>query len=283
MKANKKTQYEKTMRKLERTYYKLSSGRRGDSDYIWVPSEDPKHIGWETTIVMSDLLANSKDGPHIKKVLELTKLDQPHFFSHEYQNLVKGIRASGKRYKIYRAQWFEYQRKTNPDRPASLGGVKEVESVKVSLERFKEFPDEVKKYFVHESKYWPATISRDAYFEKFYKLGSWRFPDHELRIKLVKAYSTVRGIPKSIRISERTKIDEKLTQEMWWDKRYGDRSGRKYEHTRGNHSRRKAWNAVCKVATPYYKFPDSIIEEAPGPFIEDVIDELAAKKVKYKI
>jgi len=283
MKANKKTLYEKTMRKLEITLNKIDKDRRRtDDDYVWIPSTERQHIGWETTIVVSDLLANSKDGPHIKEVLRLTKLDQPHFFGHSHQDLVKAIRASGKRYKIYRANWFEHQRKTNPNRPYPLGGVKEVEDVKVTPEKFKQFPDEVKKYFVWESKYRPATISKDAYYEIIYKIGGWWFPFHELRIKLEKAYSTVKGIPKSISISERTKIKEKFTQDCYWERKYGKGTYYKVEKRYGLKSRRKAWKQVCKVSTPYYKWPDLITYDE-GPFIEDVIDILANKKVKNKI
>lgn len=215
MNRNKQTKYEKKMLNIERTY---KSMRYNQDDYVWVPVEDPNFIGWETSLVLSESGNRRSDAPYIKKALELTGLSKPYFFRKKPE-VVKAIRKAKKKYVLFRSQWFETQRRSTYSYK-SIEGVREIEGIRITSDKYLTFPSEIKKYFERRSDLIPASAWRDSYFKEYYKF-SYKFPSYELNIKLEQAYSTHKGIPKTHLISERTKLNQKIDQELWYTKHYG--------------------------------------------------------------
>lgn len=285
MNRNEKEKRLKTIKKLEkikdelpRGPYESGRGSYYQSGLTWIPVEEPKFIGWETTLVLNDSANRRSDAPRIKAVMDLLGWNKPEFIRD--QKTIKLIRQAGKRFSTYKSLWLEDIRKkgyvTLQDNPPGTKHTKKV----LSDEKYKLLDESLKKYFTMTTRVYPASAFRDSYIEYTHHLNSY-FPEHQVLIKIDKAYSTHRGIPKSNLISERQKIENQFIARCYYEKLYSDSKVEKWYHKRATHSKRKAWNSVLNVSKQYYDNEWWQDDYNPDE-VADTIDTLAGKKVKHE-
>lgn len=251
MKRHRKEEYMKKLNKLYDEKLNLfkepeEEGGRGrrrryqDTRMIWVPVEEPQHIGWEYTVVLSDAALRRRDSHRLTELLDLLRVSGTGF-SRDLRTL-KLVRSSGKRYQLVKQKWWASRKYAYmPDMP---GGISYVEGATLSVENYERLSEGLKCYFTKYERWYPPFGLRPGYTLVYYKL-SYKFPFHELRIKADKCYSTHRGIPKADEISRDQEIDNIFEREQYWKKRYGSYDGwSRYERKRRTGSVRKAYKAI---------------------------------------
>lgn len=229
---------------------------RGYDQYIWVPVDKPKFIGWETILTLSEPGARRRDAYRMQQVMEILRLTEPRFTKDTY--IVKLIRKAGHKYLLTRAMYLEDKRRDSKypwkywnDLPS---GVMDINNMFIKPKDYEELPKDLKCFFEEYKKYHPATWCSEEWTEVKYRLGG-KFPLHELRLKIVKAYSTHRGIPKADEISRDQEIDDILEDARFYNKRYG-RSRSKWYDKRVNRNTRKRWNTVMKKVNKGAEFDE---------------------------
>lgn len=269
MKRNRKEEQEKRLRRMEReknsllTYYRPTH----DSNMLWVPVEESRFIGWESTIVLNESASNRKDSHLINQVMEVLKWKKPYWI--DDQKVIKLIRRANRRVSTYKALWLEDARKRGrgmfiSDAPGTYN------QKMLSEEKYNKLDDPLKVYFTSYPVHVMATPWMDSYVKYVYELNH-KFPINDLLMKVDKAYSTHRGIPKATEWSQKVQIEEKLDQNMYYPKTYGS-YGDNWWKRRQVHNMRKSWKSILKVATKYRR------KHIPG-----VIDRLEGKNINYKV
>lgn len=238
-----------------------------DSNMVWVPVEEPKFIGWESTIVLNQSARNRKDYHLLNQVMEFLGWNKPNWI--DDQKVIKLIRKANRRVSTYRMLWLEEQRKTGrtyypSDAPGTEG------KKRIREDKYNKLDDSLKKYFTAYPHHVMATAWRDSYVEYIWELNH-KFPLHDLLIKVDKAYSTHRGIPKATEWSQKVQIEEKLDQSLYYPKTYGS-YGDNWWKRRQVHNMRKSWKSILKVAAKYRK-----------KHIPTVIDGLEGKNINFKV
>ncbi len=257
MRIDEKKQKIKTLRKMNKRSSDLGSTR-----YLmdWVPVDEPRFIGWETTVGLSEPALRRSDAQVLLNVLAITRVDRP-LFTREL-SIVKLIRRNGKRYMKISADWREHCRRISRDRywysNFLPGSIQDYHDRFITPQQFDKLDERHRKYLEKKETYYPPTAWHNGITEVKYRVGG-AFPLHELRVKLTKAYSTHRGIPRSEEIRESEFIHDKLMEEHYWCAKYCTVSNRRSKpaYRKMEHRQfRGGWNQATRMMSKLMESKD---------------------------
>lgn len=247
------------------------SDLRNEDDYDWVPVEKPQFIGWELSLKLDDMGSRNPYAHDIYEVLNIV-CARPVFTKD--LNTIKNVRKANKRLVTYMSIINEIRRK---NKYANLGITDLFDHRLLTKDKYEQLPDRLKKYF---SEY---TDFRFSFGEKtlysYYKL-SYTFPFNRMEIVIKKAYSNFKGIPRSEKISEEKKLQDKI-----WDTEIG----RKYFSTKNGFSsgrdnsyrkisirnNRKQWSCAIKKVINQNNCLDDNVED-----VLTLAEKYTTKKIK---
>lgn len=263
----KQTKKLKDARKISNRIHELDWGR---DLYDWIPVEKPQFIGWETTINLSERSLRRPDADKLLAVMNIIKLNKPVFTKDTF--IIKLIRSSNKNYLTIHSKYNEYVRTKHkhPYYSETIPGIENYNSCSLSVNDWEQLDTNLKKYFYKHEKHYPGNVWRDSHVIVRYKLSSSNFPIRDLVVKINKAYSTHKGIPRADDISESTKLRDELFSgkyRSYYSAKNGFRSngpGKWYKHVTIISNRRR-WkellDEVPKRAIHRPKLVESILDK----------------------
>lgn len=244
---------------------KVNNRYRRENRMIWVPVDEPQHIGWEYQLTFSEAAQRRNDIGELKSLMALLKFDKVGFS--KSKSTLKLVRSANKRYTEVRNKYQQWRKKGGinlswlehdylPD------GIVNIYRTYLTKEKYSLLNDKQKAYFYNFQRFVPATISKDAHYEDRWELTSSKFPFDELRVKVSKCYSTHKGIPKVDELSREAEIDAVLDAEHYRVKRWPRGNyGRwtSFERRQMKRSVRKRWHSILNEAAAHDE-PDVIVD-----------------------
>ena len=295
MDRGKKQTWLKTMIKLRKELDVLPMGPRDLKPYAgidrsgltWERLEEPKFIGWESTILIGELSLRRPDAGLLIQAAKLVGQSEPTFFTNlntlrlirkgkTYGQIIALHREEVRRKKLMIHEW----QRNLPEGVGSRRGRK------FTIEQFKkQVPEHLHPYFELKETLIAASAWRDSYYHQEYRLGG-KFPLRDLRVKVDKVFATHRGIPKSDEISRHQEIDEIFTQQCVYNKLYGKNYRcSKWFYNYEYRARRKYLKGALKVSKNHhwYRTPFNYDDPYDDYYdIESNFDKLYAKKRRGK-
>lgn len=251
----------------------MSRRQRWQDNMIWVPVEEPRFLGWDITLTISEAGQRRSDAHIMFNVIKLLKVNESRYKFTKDTEVIKFIRKAGKRLNTFLTLWSQNERmkrrhmtirdwyRYHPHCIPSLG------DAFITPEQWSKLDERTRAYFSLYEKFHPATWARESYTEDRYRIGG-RFPMHELRLHIEQVYSTHRGIPRSEEISEEKKIDNHLWSLNYYNKRWGKDGYVKHENYFIKRSLRRAWKSMTQQ-----------VSRKSDP---EVIDDQEGRKIKFK-
>ncbi len=271
MERNKQEKKLKELRKLaESNYWK--------KDYDWVEVEEPQFMGWESTLYLSDWILRTPEAPALIEVMKVMGGDEGVFFKD--QKLLAIIRKSSKNLqKVNEAYLREINKKLNKENwfTHDTHSINQLTKT-LNRKQYDSLSQKAKAYFYEDSRNaWGSTY-------KYYKLSRYTFPMHHIFIKVDKAYSKYKGIPKSEEWSESDKVRDIINNSHYWCSKNGFsgyiRGTEKAKRT--NQIQRKTWNQATKAMVTHYDPYEFFIDVEDDEYIEMGVIESIETKLSHK-
>jgi hypothetical protein len=260
----KRTRQEDRWKELRRIDKRSSMLYREARILDWVPVEEPQFLGWEITLGLSENAQYRGDIDNLNTIMHYFDMNRTVFTRSEWVSKV--VKNSGGKYlsvvKQVMARYYSkligprvkyyYQ---DPYWYVNRYYIPYFDNTHTSSDAYQNVPDHLKSYF--DRHLYPATAWRPAV--PYYTLSS-KFPRHELVLRVKKAWSTHRGIPKSDIISERDKLGDILRHAGYYS---GWRGDTWYHHFQRKATRRH-WKSMLQEAGKI-KFNAWVWEEDDAP------------------
>lgn len=202
MKRNEKEEKYKVLRRLAKRDREIGYWRGAILD--WVPVEEPKFIGHEYQVVLTESGMRRRDASVLNELL--SALGKPIFYHRD--SFTRIVRLCGHRIDHVKQHFNRHENYNHFANQLFEASIREY-----AYERLSE---DAQKWFNIENR---VTMSGYAYKE--YRLLPG-FPYYETKIKVSKTYSTHRGIPRADEIREAKIIHDALMMNNYWCAKNGD-------------------------------------------------------------